>query len=61
MISSTALGEFAEKLTEGNRDCVVVLALAGMKFIFSTVSGVGLCFRFVLRTVLMIQRCFGYC
>ena len=39
----------------------VVLVLAGIKFIFFIVAGMGLCFGFVLKTVLITPGCFRYC
>ena len=38
-----------------------VLVLAGVELIFFAVAGMGLCFGFVLKTVLVIQGCFSYC
>jgi len=38
---------------------VTVLALAGLNI--CTVSYMGLCFGFVLKTVLITQGCFRYC
>ena len=38
-----------------------VLVLAGVKLIFFIVAGMGLCFGFVLETVLITQGCFHYC
>ena len=38
-----------------------VLVLAGIELIFFTVASMGLCFGFVLKTVLIIQGCFCYC
>lgn len=38
---------------------LAVLVLAGVEFF--TVAGAGLCYRFVLNTELMIQKCFCYC
>lgn len=35
-----------------------VLGLAGIELTFFTVAGMGLCLRFVLKTVLIIQGCF---
>ena len=40
-------------------DCELVLA--GIEFIFTIVASMGLWFGFVLKTVLTMQRCFGYC
>ena len=40
---------------------VSVLVLAGVELIFFTVASMGLCFEFVLETVLIIQVCFSYC
>jgi len=37
------------------------MVLAGVELNFFTVAGMGLCFEFVLKTVLIIQRCFHYC
>jgi len=37
------------------------LALAGVELIFFTVTGMGLWFGFVLKTVLIIHGCFRYC
>ena len=39
----------------------VVLVLAEVELIFFTAASVGLCFRFVLKTVLVTQGCFNYC
>ena len=44
-----------------NSSYVVVLVLAGIELIFFVVACMGLCFGFVLQTVLMIQGCFSYC
>ena len=41
--------------------CGSVLVLAGVELIFFIVAGMGLCFGFVLETVLIIQECFRYC
>ena len=38
-----------------------VLVLAGIELIFFTVASTELCFGFVLKTVLIMQRCFCYC
>ena len=38
-----------------------VLVLAGVEFIFFIVASMGLCFGFVLETVLITQGCFCYC
>ena len=38
-----------------------VLALSGIELIFFIVAGMGLCFEFVLETVLIMQGCFRYC
>ena len=38
-----------------------VLVLAGIEFIFFIVASMGLWFGFVLKTVLIMQRCFSYC
>ena len=38
-----------------------VLVLAGVHFIFFIVASMGLCFGFVLESVLIIQGCFSYC
>ena len=38
-----------------------LLVLAGIELIFFIVAGMGLCFGFVLKTVLIIQACFRYC
>ena len=38
-----------------------VLILAGIELISFIVAGMGLCFGFVLETVLIIQGCFSYC
>ena len=38
-----------------------VLVLAGIELIFCIVASMGLCFGFVLKTVLIIQGCFRYC
>lgn len=38
-----------------------VLVLAGVEFIFSPVANIGLCFRFVLGTVLRTRGCFSFC
>jgi len=38
-----------------------VLVLAGVELIFFIVAIMGLCFGFVLETVLVIQGCFSYC
>ena len=38
-----------------------VLVLAGAELIFFIVACMGLCFGFVLKTVWIIQGCFGYC
>ena len=38
-----------------------VLVLAGIELIFFIVASMGLCFGFVLKTVLIIQGCFRYC
>lgn len=35
--------------------------MSGREFIYFTVAGRGLCFGFVLRTVLVTQGCFHYC
>jgi len=37
-----------------------VLVLAGIELISFTVASMGLCFGFVLKTVLIIQGCFSY-
>jgi len=37
------------------------LVLAGIELIFFIVAGMGLCFGFVLKTVLITQGCFSYC
>ena len=42
-------------------DFEVVLVLAGIELIFSIVACMGLCFGFMLETVLIIQGCFRYC
>ena len=44
-----------------NRTCQGVLVLAEIELIFSIVASMGLRFGFVLKTVLIIQRCFRYC
>lgn len=36
-----------------------VLVLAGVELVFFIVASIGLCFRFVLESVLIIQGCFG--
>ena len=41
--------------------CSFVLVLAGIELIFFIVASTGLCFGFVLKTVLIIQGCFHYC
>ena len=38
-----------------------VLVLAGIELIFFIVASMGQCFGFVLKTVLITQRCFSYC
>ena len=38
-----------------------VLVLAGIELIFFIVASMGLCFGFVLETVLIIQGYFSYC
>ena len=38
-----------------------VLVWAGIEFIFFIVASMGLCFGFVLETVLIVQGCFSYC
>ena len=38
-----------------------VLVLAGVQLIFFIVAGMGLCFGFVLKTVLVTQGRFSYC
>jgi len=38
-----------------------VLALAGIELLFFIACGVGLHFGFLLKTVLLIQGCSGYC
>ena len=38
-----------------------VLVLAGIELIFFIVASMGLCFGFVLETVLITQGCFSYC
>ena len=38
-----------------------VLVLAGIELIFFIVASMGMCFAFVLRTVLIAQGCFSYC
>ena len=38
-----------------------VLVLAGIELNFFIVACMGLCFGFVLKTVLVIQGCFSYC
>ena len=38
-----------------------VLVLAGIELIFFIVASMGLCFGFVLKTVLIIQGCSPYC
>ena len=38
-----------------------MLVWAGIELIFFTVAGMGLCFGFVLKTVLITQGCFLYC
>jgi len=40
---------------------VYVLVLAGVELIFFIGASAGLCFGFVLKTVLIIQGCFTYC
>ena len=40
---------------------ISVLVLAGIELIFFTVASMGLCFGFVLKTVLITQGCFIYC
>ena len=40
---------------------VLVLVLAGIELVFFVVAGMGLCFGFVLKTVLITQGCFRYC
>jgi len=37
-----------------------VLVLAGVELNFFIVAGMGLCFGFVLETVLITQGCFNY-
>ena len=44
-----------EKLVEN------VLVLAGIELIFFTVASMGLCFGFVLETVLITEGCFRSC
>jgi len=39
----------------------IVLYLAGLELIFLIAASVGLCFEFVLKTVLITQGCFSYC
>lgn len=42
--------------------CILnVLVLAGIESIFFTAAGMGLCFGFVLATVLTIEGRFRYC
>jgi len=38
-----------------------VLVLAGIELIFFIVASMGLCFGFVLKSVLIVQGCFCYC
>jgi len=38
-----------------------VLVLTGIELILLTVASMGLCFGFVLKTVLIIQGSFRYC
>jgi len=38
-----------------------VLVLAKIELVSFTVTSMWLCFRFVLETVSIIQRCFSYC
>ena len=38
-----------------------VLVLAGIELIFFIAASMGLCFGFVLKTVLITQGCFSYC
>ena len=40
---------------------LAVLVFAGIELIFFVVASMGLCFGFVLETVLIIQGCFSYC
>lgn len=39
----------------------LVLVLAGIQIIYFTVAGMGRCFRFVLKIVLIIRGCFCHC
>lgn len=41
--------------------CKCMQVFARVEFIFFIISCMGLCFRFVLETVLMAQACFPYC
>ena len=45
----------------GTLGMLIVLVLGGVELIFFTVASMGLCFGFVLGTVLIIQGCFHYC
>ena len=38
-----------------------MLGLTGIELIFFLVAGMGLCFGFVLKTVLITEGCFPYC
>jgi len=39
----------------------LVLVLAGIELFFFIVASMGLCVGFVLKTALIIERCFHYC
>ena len=48
------------EMSDGHLGKILVLVLAGVELIFFIAAGMGLCFRFVLETVLIIQGCFRY-
>ena len=49
------------QLDSGVKTSKSVPVLAGIESIFFIVASMGLCFVFVLKTVLITQRCFHYC
>ena len=48
-------------LPQPEANLLAVLVLAGIELIFFIVASMGLCFGFVLETVLITQGCFSYC
>lgn len=44
-----------------NKGIEIVLILACIQLIFFIVASVGLCFGFMLKTLLITQSCFSYC